>query len=235
MLWFNRTGVTCFAQKQTKTGANAHYVIENGMLKLRIDERLPARPEKEDGCVSSVQTSDFRFGATVQEYQILDKFVQKYGRFEIRCRMPSGDGLRSVFKLLQHDPAAQEVTPDGKKISQGVVEINVIEQFGNKTEQQIIHCNVNMTDKGHFEHKMDFNPSKEFHVYALEWEEGKLRWYIDEKQIAEYTGETPQQKMFILLSLYQNDGEEGTGNTDPNMTYPRDFEIDYLRVYAKDK
>lgn len=65
---------------------NAHYVIEDGVLKLRVDERLPFRPDKSTPCVSCIQTSDHRFGATTEEYQILDKFAQKYGWFEIRCK-----------------------------------------------------------------------------------------------------------------------------------------------------
>ena len=60
-------------------GAEVHvlYVIEDGALKLRIDETLPFRPDKSTPCVSCVQTSDHRFGATTNEYQILDKFAQK--------------------------------------------------------------------------------------------------------------------------------------------------------------
>ncbi len=35
--------------------------------------------------------------------------------------------------------------------------------------------------------------------------------------------------MFILLGLYQGI----FGAADPKMPYPRDFEIDYIRVYTK--
>ncbi len=38
--------------------------------------------------------------------------------------------------------------------------------------------------------------------------------------------------MFILMALFQYSG--WIGNVDPNMTYPRDFEVDYVRVYARD-
>ena len=38
--------------------------------------------------------------------------------------------------------------------------------------------------------------------------------------------------MFILMALFQYSG--WIGNIDQNMTYPRDFEVDYVRLYAKD-
>ena len=38
--------------------------------------------------------------------------------------------------------------------------------------------------------------------------------------------------MFILLALFQYSG--WIGDVDPNLTYPRDFEIDYVRVYARE-
>ena len=62
----------------------------------------------------------------------LDKFAQKYGWFEIRCKCPRGEGLLSAFWLHQHDPTKQEYTPEGrrKKVGDGVVEIDIIEQQG---------------------------------------------------------------------------------------------------------
>lgn len=215
---------------------NAHYVFKDGTLKLRIDETLPARPQKGDRCVSSIQTSDHRFGATINEYQVLDKFAQKYGWFEIRCRMPKGSGLHSAFWLLQTDPTAQEYTEDGKRrqLGEGVVEIDIFEQLGNKVADKINDFNVHFTRDGAYEYKMAFDPSEEFHVYALKWEEGKLTWYVDGEKVRTYQGETPQKKMFILLGLYQGAFPHWAGPTDPNMPYPCDFEIDYVHVYTRD-
>ncbi len=214
---------------------NAHFVLENGLLRLRIDDNLPARPSKEDRCVSSIQTSDHCFGATTREFQVLDKFAQKYGWFEIRCRMPAGSGLHSAFWLLQHDPTKQEYAEDGRRrtLGEGVVEIDIFEQLGKKTASRVIDFNVHFTKNGAHEHRMAFDPSKEFHVWALEWNEGELNWYLDGNKIHTYRGETPKEKMFILLGLYQGAVPGWVGPTDPDMPYPRDFEIDYVRVYAR--
>jgi len=229
--WFKRIG---FPSRWMDPAAN--YAIENGILKLRIDEKLPFRTNKTMRCVSSIQTSDHRFGATTNDVQILDKFAQKYGWFEIRCRMPRESGLHSAFWLLQSDPNKQEYTPDGRRrtVGEGLVEIDIFEQWGNKANNGKIDFNVHFTKTGQCEYRMDFDSTKEFHVWALEWREGQLDWYLDGTKIRTYAGATPKERMFILLGLYQGAVPSRAGLTDPDMPYPRDFEIDYVRVYSRE-
>ncbi|MDR0336982.1 MAG: glycoside hydrolase family 16 protein [Planctomycetaceae bacterium] len=230
-IWFKQKGIP-----SRWTDTNAHYVLENGILKLRLDEKLPTRTEKKIRCVSSIQTSDHRYGETENNFQVLDKFAQKYGWFEVRCKIPEGSGLHSAFWLLQTDPTKQEYTPENRrrKLGEGVVEIDIFEQLGKKTNPGTIDFHVHFTNDSGSEYKLGFDPSKDFHVYALEWEEGELNWYVDGQKAKTYIGETPQLKMFILLGLYQGAVPQWVGTTDPNMPYPRDFEIDYVRVYSKE-
>lgn len=215
----------------------ANYIIENGILKLRIDGNHPVRLEKSERCVSSIQTSDHRFVDDNNKYQVLDKFSQKYGWFEIRARMPKGSGLHCAFWLLQTDPNKQEYTPGNRRrqYGEGVVEIDIFEMLGNQFDKKTINFNVHFTKEGRCEHQMDFDPSENFHRYALEWQEGQLNWYIDDKKVYTYKGETPKEKMFILLGIYQGAFPNWAGETNLNMPYPRDFEIDYVRVFKKNK
>lgn len=219
------------------TDHNAHYVTEGGVLKLRIAEDLPFRPNKSTPCVSCIQTSDHRFGATTDEVQILDKFAQKYGWFEIRCRLPRGEGLMSAFWLHQHDPTKQEFTPAGGRLgmADGVREIDIFEQQGRyigDTSSQV-DLNVHFSENGHLRPTVPVDASADFHTWAMEWQEGRLDWYLDGCCIHSYVGPTPQEKMFILVALFQYSG--WIGQIDPNLTYPRDFEIDHIRVYARDE
>ena len=91
--------------------------------------------------------------------------------------------------------------------------------------------NVHFTKAAHHRPKVNADVSEDFHVWAMEWQEGQIDWYLDGKVIATYKGPTPQEKMFLLMALFQYSG--WIGDIDPNMTYPRDFEIDYVRVYAR--
>lgn len=215
---------------------NAHYVIEDSLLKLRVAETLPFRPDKSTPCVSCVQTSDHRFGADTSEFQVLEKFAQKYGWFEIRCRCPRGEGLLSAFWLHQTDPTKQEYTPEGRRreVGEGVVEIDIIEQQGrliSDTSSQV-DLNVHFTPDAHYRPELPVDVSRDFHVWALEWQEGQIDWYLDGQVVHNYRGPTPQERMFILLALFQYSG--WIGEIDPQMPYPRDFEVDYVRVYARE-
>jgi len=228
--YFKRTGV-----ESRWVDHNAHYVIEDGSLKLRIDEALPFRPTKGTPCVSCVTTSDHRFGATTDEYQILDKFAQKYGWFEIRCKCARGEGLLSAFWLHQHDPTKQEYTPEGRRreVGEGVVEIDIFEQQGRHISdtKSTVDLNVHFTTTAALRRELDVDVS-EFHTWAMQWQEGRIDWFLDGEIIHTYEGPTPQEKMFILVALFQYSG--WIGEIDPNMAYPRDFEVDYVRAYKRE-
>lgn len=215
-------------------GRKANYVIEDGILKIRLDRELPKRKTVLSPTVSSIQTSKWTYDPESKTFGTLDRFTAKYGWFEVRCRMPKGSGLHSAFWLLQKGAYQQEISPDGKrgKVGDGIVEIDIFEMLGRQVDEKINQFNVHFTKDGHHSHHFDFDCSQEFHTWAMNWEEGKLTWYLDGREIHVYEGETPQNEMLILLGLYQNCG--WTGPMDPEMPYPRDFEIDFIRVWQKD-
>ena len=229
--YFRRTG-----QPSRWVDHNAHWVIEDSVLKLRLSETLPFRPDPSTPCVSCVQTSDHRFGATTSEFQVLDKFAQKYGWFEIRCRCPRGEGLLSAFWMHHCDPTQQEYTPDGrrKEVGDGVVEIDIFEQQGRHISDtgSAVDLNVHFTADAHYLPTVATDVSRDFHVWALEWQEGQIDWYLDGERLHTYRGPTPPGRMFLLLALFQYSG--WIGEVDPHLTYPRDFEVDYVRAYARD-
>ena len=214
---------------------NAYYILEDSLLHLRIDQNRPLRPTPQTPCVSCITTSDHRFGANTSEVQVMDKFSQKYGYFEIRARCVRGSGLMCAFWLHQVDPLCQEFTPAGerKNISAGALEIDIFEQRGlliTPTSSQL-DLNVHFTDNGHCLQSLPADVSANFHLYAMEWEEGCIKWYFDNTLLTTYYGPTPPQKMFLLAALFQY--ENWLGPIDPHCTYPQDFAIDYIRVYAK--
>lgn len=216
---------------------NALYKIKDGLLKLMIDETVPPRLKKTDAAVSCLMTSDHRFGKDVTEYQLLEKFSQKYGWFEIRCKSVKGSGLYTAFWLHQTDPTDQEYTPQGerKKAGDGVVEIDIFEMLGKEAESGNNHFNVHFpTEGGHYQYKMGFDPSEDFHIYAMEWKEGEINWYVDNQKVQTYNDETPQKKMFILLALFHGAHPGWVGSVSDNQSYPISFEVDYIRVYARE-
>jgi beta-glucanase (GH16 family) len=81
----------------------------------------------------------------------------------------------------------------------------------------------------------------DFHVYGLEWEEGKIRWYVDGTMYQEQTqwsssgGKFPapfNHDFHMLLNLAVGGGFVGD---PPNAQtpFPSQFLVDYVRVYQQ--
>ncbi len=229
-LFYRRQGVP---NRGGWTDHNAYYVIENSVLKLRVSETLPPRKHIGSPCVSCFTTSDHRFGATAEEYQILEKFSQKYGWFEMRCKCPRGVGVMSAFWLHQVDPAKQEFTLQGVRKDNGIpLEIDIFEIHGYPVRGEFCtEMNVHFTSDAHYWKHTASDTEDEFHVWAMEWQEGRIDWYVDGELQQSYKGPTPEEKMFILMALFHFKGLRD--NVESTLKYPRDFEIDYVKVYSK--
>ncbi len=216
---------------------NAYFLLGDSSIRLRVDKALPIRPTPETPCVSCICTSDHRFGETTEEVRILDKFSQKYGYYEMRAKGVSGSGWMAAFWLHQVDPRDQEYTPEGERrsVKDGVLEIDIFEQRGRFATPQgsQIDYNVHFTDNAHYLDSVPCDVSADYHIYAMEWEEGKIVWYFDNQPIRTYTGPTPQKKMFLLAALFHY--ESWLGDFPDKIDFPVDFEIDYIRVYKKNQ
>lgn len=206
----------------------ANHVIEDGTLKLRLDRDKPKRAAITNKCVSSMQTAIYQYDESKDQFFDIVKFSQKYGYFEIRSRMPAGKGLHAAFWLTQVGAYNQEYQPDGKRgnpDSKTPVEIDIFELPGNTPSEN--QFNVHFTKNGFF--ACPFENPDHFHIWALQWDEGRLIWLLDGRIVRIWENPTPQHEMFILIGMYQGI----FGAADPKMDYPRDFEIDYVRVWKR--
>ena len=80
----------------------------------------------------------------------------------------------------------------------------------------------------------------EFHVFAVEWEEGEIRWYLDgelyQTQSVWHTKNADfpapfDQKFHIILNLAV--GGNWPGSPDETTVFPQRMEVDYVRVYQR--
>ncbi len=101
----------------------------------------------------------------------------KYGRMEVRAKLPTGQGLWPAIWMLPTDNIYGNWAASG--------EIDIMEMVGH--EPDIVHGTLhfggewpNNTSRGNEYHLTDgttFND--DFHTFAVEWEPGEIRWYID--------------------------------------------------------
>lgn len=154
------------------------------------------------------------------------------GRFAARIRLPAGAGLWPAFWLLPTDPAV------GWPMSG---EIDVMESRGQGP--QVVGGTIHFGDpwpENRFTGRSYLNRfgpwSDGFHVYAVEWEPGEMRWYVDDvlysrKTPADLRGR-PWPFEDYAYHLLLNLAVGGTfGATVDDSIFPVTMEVDWARVW----
>jgi beta-glucanase (GH16 family) len=159
-----------------------------------------------------------------------NKFVQAYGRFEARIKLPFGQGIWPAFWLLGEDIETVGWPACG--------EIDIMENIGR--EPAIVHGTIH--GPGYSGGKGIGSPyslADDYHVFAIEWEPQAIRFYVDRKLYATRTpADLPagakwvyDHPFFILLNLAV--GGAWPGDPDQATTFPQTMLVDYVRVYSR--
>jgi len=160
-------------------------------------------------------------------------FEQMHGRFEARIKVPQGQGIWPAFWMLGADIGQAGWPRCG--------EIDIMENIGK--EPSLVHGTLH--GPGYSGDKAFGKPSplasgkyaEDFHVFAVEWEPGEIRWYRDgihyhtarpELVKGEWVFEHP---FFVLLNLAV--GGHWPGNPDSTTVLPQRMLVDYVRVYRR--
>lgn len=159
-----------------------------------------------------------------------------YGRIEVRAKLPRGRGMWPAIWML------------GTNISEvgwpACGEIDIMEHVGFQpgTIHSAIHTrsfnHVIGTQKGGGIGVTD--PYDTFHVYAVEWLEDRLEFFLDgtryfvfEKQEGYTNDEWPFDKPhYLILNAAIGGGWGGQQGIDQSI-FPTQYVIDYVRVYER--
>ncbi|MEO1087448.1 MAG: family 16 glycosylhydrolase, partial [Acidobacteriota bacterium] len=180
----------------------------------------------------SVAGSDY----TSARMRSLGKGDWTFGRMEMRAKMPIGQGLWPAFWMLSSDPSIY-----GVWAASG--EIDIMEYIGSEPDKIFGTIHYGASFPGNvFSGTDTFLPSGTFadgfHEFAVEWEFGEIRWYLDG---VEYTRRNswfstggpfpaPFDVDFHLL-LNVAVGGNLPGNPDASTVFPQEMVVDYVRVY----
>lgn len=163
------------------------------------------------------------------------RFEQTYGRFEARVRVPFGQGIWPAFWMLGNNIQRAGWPACG--------EIDIMENIGREP------FNVYGTIHGpgysgaagigapHALTSARF--ADDFHVFAVEWEPNRIRWFVDGRL---YQTRTPadlpagsawvfDHSFFMLLNLAV--GGHWPGDPDATTIFPQKMYVDYVRVYRQ--
>ena len=155
-------------------------------------------------------------------------FSQRYGRFEIRAKVPAGRGLWPAFWLL---PSFDQ-WPEGVAI---LPEIDVMEFIGS--EVQTYHTTVHTNESGElksypYDHNELGDLTQEFHLYSAVWDKDTISWYLDgQLMVSNRTPDDLHQPMHFLLNLAV--GGNWAGSPDNTTTFPAEYQVDYVRAYSR--
>ena len=157
----------------------------------------------------------------------------KYGRFEIKAKLPAGKGMWPAIWML---PTNWEY---GGWPHSG--EIDIMENVGYYPDSIFgtIHTGkfngALGTQKSKGVYRNDL--SKAFHVYAVEWTENKIDFFIDNQKYSTFNNsgkgseEWPFDKAFHLLLNIAVGGSWGGKFGVDDSIFPQKMEVDYVRVY----
>ena len=213
--------------------------VAGGMLHIK------ALKESREGCgyTSARLKSRKRDGSAL--------FNKRYGKFEFRAKLPTGQGIWPALWLLPQEDKY------GPWASSG--EIDILEARGQEPNKILGTLHFGSRWPANAEASQGYDLPKpatfaEFHVYALEWEPGEIRWYFDGKRFATRNfwwsssktekgqGVTPKseadlnpwpapfdQPFYIVMNLAV--GGRFLGNPDATTIFPAEMLVDYVRVY----
>jgi len=110
----------------------------------------------------------------------------KYGRMEMRAKAPSGQGSWPAFWMMPTNEEYGEWPRSGEIDIFESVNLGAARDDGT-AENHIygtLHYGKSWPDNSRsgqaYKQESGANPADDFHTYAVEWQEGEIRWYMDD-------------------------------------------------------
>ncbi|MFN8342647.1 MAG: glycoside hydrolase family 16 protein [Cyclobacteriaceae bacterium] len=157
-----------------------------------------------------------------------------YGRIEVKARVPKGRGTWPAIWMLSTDWSYGGWPESG--------EIDIMEHVGH--DPGVIHGTLHSQKYNHIkqtqkEGKITIPDSQDaFHVYAVDWKEDKVDFYVDEQlyhTVTRVPGDDfngwPFDKRFHLILNVAVGGNWGGQQGIDESIWPQRMEVDYVRVY----
>lgn len=194
-------------EKYTNTAANSR--LEGGKL-----------------FITALETAGSYTSARIKTQE---KVKVKYGRIDVRAKLPKGQGIWPAIWMLGDNITSLGWPACG--------EIDIMELVGHQPAQAYgtVHYN-----NGGYQYSSsskslttgDF--SDQFHVFSIVWDKNKITWYIDNEEFKIFTnagvaGYPFNNSFFFILNVAV--GGNWPGPPDANTVFPQEMVVDYVRVF----
>jgi beta-glucanase (GH16 family) len=190
----------------------------------------------EDGEVSALAITaleDATGGYTSAKLTTQNLFSARFGRVEVRAKMPKGQGLLPAIWMLG-DNKDQISWP-------GCGEIDIAEVVGNEPSKFYSTLHYTSAENKHAEKQgstvlPDGDFSDAYHIFTLDWTPESVTFSLDGQKRYMFLIENDMKEFLRSAYLILNVAVGGNwpGETDETTLFPQTMYTDYIRVYSKD-
>lgn len=150
----------------------------------------------------------------------------KYGRIDIRAKMPYGKGIWPALWMLGSNISTVSWPACG--------EIDIMEYLGHETNK--VHGTAHYDQGGHKYQGNSYSLTsggfhEKYHVFTLMWQENSMVWYVDYQKFYQFnkTGTPFNSPFFFIMNVAV--GGNWPGSPDNTTVFPQTMIVDYIRVF----
>jgi beta-glucanase (GH16 family) len=161
-----------------------------------------------------------------------NKKAFKFGRIDLRAKLPTGKGIWPAFWMMPQDNVFGGWPKSG--------EIDILEMIGHEANKTYgtLHFGPGpgSTQLGGNYSLPSGSLNDSFHVFSMEWKQNEIKWLLDGNVFSKHTSAEfgsnnyPfNENFYFIINLAV--GGNWPGNPDATTRLPQFFIIDYIRVY----
>ena len=222
-------------ERQAYRGDDKYSFVRDGNLHVAVYRDAHATP---DGKTQPYSSARLRTRGRAEF---------RYGRFEVRAKVPAGQGIWPAVWFLPTD------SPHGGWAAGG--EIDLLESRGSAVQETTgaLHFGGGWPRSTFLAHAYEFpgaNAAEAFHVYTLEWDADAIKWFVDgelaqtrtnDEWFTEAAPDDPSAPFDVPFHLLVNVAVDGRffekvdqrADRLPADAFPQTLLVDYIRVYQR--
>ena len=238
--WNNAIGFIANQEEQYYTDSLKNARVEEGTLIIEAHKETITNKDYNNPELLKKSWMKYAAECKIAKYTSArlttkDVAAWKYGRIEVRAKLPQGVGMWPAIWMLGENKEQVGWPESG--------EIDIMEYVGHNKDSIFgtIHTKAYNHNKNTEKSKSTFidNPHDNYNVFALEWTPQKMEFLLNDvvyNQIEnenKTTAEWPfDQKFYLILNVAVGGMLGGQKGIDDSI-FPQRMTIDYVRVFQK--
>jgi beta-glucanase (GH16 family) len=207
----------------------------NNEKQIYTDNSENSRIVNDEGISALAITAiaDHAGGFTSAKLTTQNLFSTRFGRIEVKVKMPEGQGLLPAIWMLGVNKS--EINWPG------CGEIDIMEMPGHQSNKMYSTLHYTNSENKHAEKQEAYTLplgdfSESYHVVSLDWTPDSLTFSLDGNSFPAMTIEDDMKEYLRSAYLILNVAVGGNwpGEPDETTIFPQTMFVDYVRVYSRD-